>query len=87
MVGVVSLEEALKKASSVKLDLVEISPAAEPPVCKILDFGKFKYDQKKKSQVAKKKQKAVVIKEMKFKINIKILTNLIITQISFLYQF
>jgi len=70
MKGVVSLREALDAALEVGLDLVEISPAAEPPVCKILDFSKFKYDIKKKSQEAKKKQKKTALKEMKFKMNI-----------------
>lgn len=70
MLGIVPLQEALRKASLAKLDLVEISPMAEPPVCKILDFGKFRYEQKKKVQTAKKKQKITVIKEMKFKMNI-----------------
>ncbi len=70
MIGVVSLQEALSKASSVDLDLVEISPQADPPVCKILDFGKFKYESKKKAHDAKKKQKVVVLKEMKFRPNI-----------------
>ena len=70
MLGVVSLSEALNLASNAGLDLVEISPQAEPPVCKILDFGKYKYEIKKKAHEAKKKQKVVVIKEMKFRPNI-----------------
>jgi translation initiation factor IF-3 len=70
MVGIVSLFEALGKAERAGLDLVEISPQAEPPVCKLMDFGKFKYEAKKKSQEAKKKQKVTVIKEMKFRPNI-----------------
>lgn len=57
-------------ANDAGLDLVEISPNAEPPVCKILDFSRFKYDAKKKIQEAKKKQKKVALKEMKFKVNI-----------------
>ncbi len=70
MIGIVSLQEALSKATSVGLDLVEISPQADPPVCKILDFGKFKYESKKKAHDARKKQKVVVLKEMKFRPNI-----------------
>lgn len=70
MIGVVTLSEALSAALTAGLDLVEISPQAEPPVCKILDFGKFKYEAKKKSHDAKKKQRTVVLKEMKFRPNI-----------------
>lgn len=70
MIGVVSLDEALELAKEAGLDLVEISPNAEPPVCKILDFSRYKYDSKKKLQEAKKKQKKTVLKEMKFKVNI-----------------
>lgn len=70
MIGVVSINEALNIAINSGLDLVEISPQAEPPVCKILDFGKFKYEAKKKAHEAKKKQKVVVLKEMKFRPNI-----------------
>lgn len=70
MLGVMSLREALSQAEAAGLDLVEISPTAEPPVCKILDFSRFKYDAKKKKQEAKKKQKKTALKEMKFKVNI-----------------
>ncbi len=70
MIGVVSIEDAMKQASEQGLDLVEISPNAEPPVCKILDFSRYKYDSKKRQQEAKKKQKKVSLKEMKFKVNI-----------------
>lgn len=70
MVGIVNLDEALQKSKELGLDLVEISPSAEPPVCKILDFNRYKYDAKKKLQEAKKKQKKTLLKEMKFKINI-----------------
>lgn len=70
MVGIVSLHEGLKQAQDAGLDLVEISPTSEPPVCKILDFGRFKYDIKKRSQDAKKKQKTISLKEMKFRPNI-----------------
>jgi len=57
-------------AEEVGLDLVEISPGANPPVCKIMDFGKFKYEQQKKAAEAKKKQKIIEIKEVKFRPNI-----------------
>ena len=70
MIGVVTLEEALRQSKELGLDLVEISPNAEPPVCKILDFSRYKYDAKKKLQETKKKQKKIVLKEMKFKVNI-----------------
>jgi translation initiation factor IF-3 len=68
--GVVSPAEALAKAEQVGLDLVEISPNASPPVCKIMDFGKFKYESQKKAAEAKKKQKTIEIKEVKFRPNI-----------------
>jgi translation initiation factor IF-3 len=64
-VGVVSRSDALDRAFSAGLDLVEISPNAEPPVCKILDYGKFKYELQKKRAEAKKKQKVIEIKEVK----------------------
>jgi translation initiation factor IF-3 len=70
MVGVVSLKEGLDLAVEVGLDLVEVSPAAEPPVCKILDFGKYKYEIQKKKNEAKKKQKVIEIKEIKLRPNI-----------------
>ncbi|WP_410521220.1 translation initiation factor IF-3 [Candidatus Tisiphia endosymbiont of Ditula angustiorana] len=70
MLGIVNIREALERAEKVALDLVEISPNAEPPVCKILDFGKFKYESKKRVQDSRKKQRVVVLKEMKFKPNI-----------------
>lgn len=70
MIGVVDIREALAQAEKAGLDLVEISPNAEPPVCKILDFGKFKYEAKKRVHDAKKKQKVIVLKEIKFKPNI-----------------
>ncbi|ABV84855.1 Translation initiation factor IF-3 [Rickettsia massiliae MTU5] len=72
MHGVVNIREALDMAERAGLDLVEISPNAVPPVCKILDFGKFKYESKKRLHEARKKQKIVVLKEMKFKPNISI---------------
>ena len=70
MIGVMNAREAMQRAFSVGLDLVEISPNAEPPVCKILDFGKFKYEQQKKRNEAKKKQKVIEIKEIKVRPNI-----------------
>ncbi|MEN8927407.1 MAG: translation initiation factor IF-3 [Flavobacteriales bacterium] len=63
---VISLEKALKLADSMELDLVEISPKANPPVCKIIDYKKFLYDQKKKQKALKSKQTKVVIKEIRF---------------------
>jgi len=70
MQGVMTAREAMQCAFSVGLDLVEISPNADPPVCKILDFGKFKYEQQKKKNEAKKKQKVIEIKEIKVRPNI-----------------
>lgn len=70
MVGVVDIATALQYAEKAGLDLVEIAPQSEPPVCKILDFGKFKYEIKKKSSGAKKKQRVVAIKEIKLRITI-----------------
>ena len=66
-VGVVSLEAALEAAQKETLDLVEISPDAEPPVCKIMDYGKHVFDIKKKVTMQKKKQKQTQVKEMKFR--------------------
>jgi len=68
--GVVTPAAAIEMAEEVGLDLVEISPGANPPVCKIMDFGKFKYEQQKKAVEAKKKQKIIEIKEVKFRPNI-----------------
>ena len=70
MQGVLTVREAMHRAFAVGLDLVEISPNADPPVCKILDFGKFKYEQQKKRNEAKKKQKVIEIKEIKVRPNI-----------------
>lgn len=67
MVGVVSLDVALNKADIAGLDLVEISPKISPPVCKIMDFGKYKYELKKTLQQAKKKQKVTVTKEIRIR--------------------
>lgn len=65
--GVVSLAEALKIAQEVGLDLIEISPQVTPPVCKVLDYGKYKYEMQKKKNEAKKNQKVVSIKELKLR--------------------
>ena len=70
MQGVMTAREAVQRAYAVGLDLLEISPNAEPPVVKILDFGKFKYEQQKKRNEAKKKQKVIEIKEIKVRPNI-----------------
>lgn len=70
MVGVLSTRDAIARAFSVGLDLLEISPNAEPPVCKILDYGKYKYELQKKKNEARKKQKVVEIKEIKVRPNI-----------------
>tara|TARA_Y100001935_G_scaffold234736_1_gene218200 strand:- start:1603 stop:2076 length:474 start_codon:yes stop_codon:yes gene_type:complete len=70
MIGVVKLNKALEMAESVGLDLVEVSPNAKPPVCKILDYGKFKFEAQKKAAKARKKQKIIDIKEIKFRPNI-----------------
>ncbi len=70
MVGVVGLFEALRLADEADLDLVEVSPNAEPPVCKILDAGKYKYELQKKANEARKKQKVIEIKEIKLRPNI-----------------
>jgi translation initiation factor IF-3 len=70
MLGVMSARDAMLRAYSVGLDLLEISPNADPPVCKILDYGKFKYEQQKKKNEAKKKQKIIEIKEVKVRPNI-----------------
>ncbi|WP_223212108.1 translation initiation factor IF-3 [Thiolapillus brandeum] len=66
-VGIVSIEDALEAASAAGLDLVEIVPNAEPPVCRIMDYGKFVFEAKKQKQAAKKKQKQVQVKEIKFR--------------------
>lgn len=68
--GVVSIQDAMTRAEEAGLDLVEISPTAEPPVCKILDYGKYKYEQQKKAAEARKKQKVIEVKELKFRPNI-----------------
>ena len=67
MVGIVGRNEALTMASDVGLDLVEVAPNADPPVCKILDFGKYKYEEQKKKNEARKKQKTIEVKEIKLR--------------------
>ncbi|MDP7241250.1 MAG: translation initiation factor IF-3 [Rhodospirillales bacterium] len=67
MVGVLATEEAQEMADEVGLDLVEVSPNADPPVCKILDYGKFKYEEQKKAAEARKKQKTIDVKEIKMR--------------------
>jgi translation initiation factor IF-3 len=70
MAGVVRLSEALERAEEAGLDLVEVSPNASPPVCKILDYGKFKYESQKKANAARKKQRVIDVKEIKMRPNI-----------------
>ncbi|CAK0743633.1 translation initiation factor IF-3 [uncultured Gammaproteobacteria bacterium] len=70
MVGVVALRDALVAAEEAGLDLVEVAPNAEPPVCKILDYGKYKYEAQKKANEARKKQKIIEVKEIKLRPNI-----------------
>ena len=65
--GILNTNEAISMAKEQGLDLIEISPNAKPPVCKIIDMGKFKYDAQKKANVAKKKQKIVALKEIKMR--------------------
>ena len=67
MIGVLSRDEALQQAQEEGLDLVEIQPNADPPVCRIMDYGKYRFEQQKKANAAKKKQKQVEIKEVKFR--------------------
>jgi len=65
--GILNTNEAISMAKEQGLDLIEISPNAKPPVCKIIDMGKFKYDAQKKANIAKKKQKIVLLKEIKMR--------------------
>ncbi len=65
--GILNLQDAISRAKDQALDLIEISPNAKPPVCKIMDMGKFKYDQQKKANKAKKKQKKIELKEIKLR--------------------
>ena len=66
-IGIINTNEAISMAKEQGLDLIEIAPNAKPPVCKIIDMGKFKYDAQKKANVAKKKQKIVLLKEIKMR--------------------
>ncbi len=68
--GIVSLQDALERAREVGLDLLEVAPNSDPPVCKILDHGKYKYAEQKKKSEARKKQKTIEVKEIKFRPNI-----------------
>ena len=70
MVGIVTIRDALIAAEEAGLDLVEIAPNADPPVCKILDYGKYKYELQKKAAEARKKQKIIEVKEIKMRPNI-----------------
>jgi translation initiation factor IF-3 len=69
-VGIVGIDDALDRANNVGLDLVEISPDADPPVCKLLDYGKYKYEAQKRANLARKKQKVIDVKEIKMRPNI-----------------
>ena len=66
-IGILKIEEALERAASGGLDLVEVAPNSEPPVCRIMDYGKFVFEQSKKAQSAKRKQKQTHVKEVKFR--------------------
>ena len=66
-IGVMGIRDALARAEEEGMDLVEIAPQADPPVCRIMDWGKFRFEQSKKAQAARKKQKQVQIKEVKFR--------------------
>jgi translation initiation factor IF-3 len=65
--GIMTVQEALRSAESSALDLVEVAPGAEPPVCRIMDYGKFVFEQNKKAQSARRKQKQIQVKEVKFR--------------------
>ncbi|WP_414638244.1 translation initiation factor IF-3 [Azospirillum sp.] len=67
MIGVVSLRDAFDAAADANLDLVEVAPQADPPVCKILDYGKFRFEEQKKAAEARKKQKIIELKEIKLR--------------------
>jgi translation initiation factor IF-3 len=66
-IGILYTREAIQQAEEAGLDLVEVSPTAEPPVCRIMDFGKYLFEQNKKQQTARKKQKQIQVKEVKFR--------------------
>jgi len=68
--GIMTPQDATRKAREQNLDLVEISPTANPPVCRIMDYGKYLYEQEKKERAAKKNQKQIVLKEVKFSVNV-----------------
>ncbi len=70
MLGVISISEALNRARQQNLDLVEISPNADPPVCRIMDYGKYKYEISRKEREARKKQQSAAMKEIKFHANV-----------------
>ena len=70
MVGVITLHQALELGSRQGLDLVEVSPNADPPVCRLMDYGKFKYEQNRKEREARKHQHSIELKEVKFHANI-----------------
>jgi len=70
MLGVLPIDEALQKAEELGLDLVEVSPTADPPVCKAMDYGKYRYEQQKKAAQARKNQKVIEVKEIKIRPNI-----------------
>ncbi len=70
MIGIVSLRDAFDAAADAELDLVEIAPQADPPVCKILDYGKHRFEEQKKANEARKKQKIIELKELKLRPNI-----------------
>jgi translation initiation factor IF-3 len=67
MLGVMALRDAIARAADLGLDLVEVSPTAQPPVCKILDYGKFKYEAQKKANAARKRQRVIEVKEIKMR--------------------
>ncbi|SHK27036.1 bacterial translation initiation factor 3 (bIF-3) [Caminicella sporogenes DSM 14501] len=69
-IGIMSSKEALKIAEEKKLDLVKIAPGANPPVCKLMDYGKYKYEQAKREKEARKKQKTITVKEVRLSLNI-----------------
>ena len=66
-IGIVPIEEAMRQAEAAEIDLVEIAPTAKPPVCRLMDYGKFKYRESKKSHEEKLKQKQIQVKEVKFR--------------------
>jgi translation initiation factor IF-3 len=70
MLGIVPTADARKRASDMGLDLVEISPNAKPPVCRIMDYGKFQYESRRKERAARKRQHSLALKEIKFHVNV-----------------